>query len=85
MDTCASFPVELRKAAIIAEENKFKLKKKKGNIILSPCLPALTHQIHCLGILISWREQQNKFCQKTRPHLKISDFSFPLLILHFQQ
>lgn len=69
MDTCASFPVELREAAIIAEENKFKFKKKKekGNIILSPCLPALTHQIHCLGILISWREQQNKLSEEQAP------------------
>lgn len=42
MDTCASFPVDLREAAIIAEENKFKFKKKKRkrqhhSFSLSPC------------------------------------------------
>lgn len=76
MYTCASFPVELREEATIGGG---------GKILLSSCLPALTHQKHCLGILISWREQQNKFCQKSRSRLNISDFYFPLLILQSQQ
>lgn len=55
MDTHASFPVELRKAAVVAEE------ETKARSFYLHCLPELTHQRRCLGICINWREQQNKF------------------------
>lgn len=76
MDARAPVPVKLREAAVTAEVEK----KKQEPFFLQ--LPIVTHQRHCLGILIRRREQQkNKFYQKSRSHLNLTDFSsFPSII-----